>query len=125
MGRICGRRGGAGGVVTVSGGGKVVRGRMRATRRYFFGALGAVAASKAAADSANSTIDLGLIGCGARGRGVIVPNFGKMPGVRFTAVCDVNSKYGAEDRVRSGGERVAAYAGCRAVVEHKKHGELV
>jgi len=92
---------------------------MTATRRYFFGALGAVAASKAAPDSANSTINLGLIGCGARGRGVIVPNFGKMPGVRFTAVCDVNSKYLAEVRERAGGERVAAYADYRKLLEDK------
>lgn len=95
------------------------------TRRFFFGAMGTVAAGigaksgSAAPNSANSTIQLGLIGCGARGRGVIVPNFGKMPAVRFTAVCDVNAKYLAEVRERAGGERVAAYADYRKLVEDK------
>ncbi|MBL8173527.1 MAG: Gfo/Idh/MocA family oxidoreductase [Bryobacterales bacterium] len=95
------------------------------SRRFFFGALGAAAMSvaplrgKSAQIGANSTINLGLIGCGARGRGVIVPNFGKMPGVRFTAVCDVNSKYLAEVRERAGGQRVAAYADYRKLVEDK------
>jgi len=95
------------------------------SRRFFFGAMGVAAMSvdaprvKAAQIGANSTVNLGLIGCGARGRGVIVPNFGKMPGVRFTAVCDVNSKYMAEVRERAGGERVAAYADYRKLVEDK------
>jgi predicted dehydrogenase len=67
----------------------------------------------------NDTIRLGLIGCGARGRGVIIPNFNKVPGTRFTAVCDVNSTYLAEIRQRAGGPQVAAYSDYRRLVEDK------
>lgn len=89
------------------------------TRRIFFGALGAAAAGTRAAPGPNDTINLGLIGCGARGRGVILPNFTAVPGVRFTAVCDVNSQYLANLRERAGGERVGAYSDYRKLVEDK------
>ena len=91
------------------------------TRRIFLGALGAASAGNAArgAPGPNDTINLGLIGCGARGRGVIIPNFTKIPGARFTAVCDVNSKYLADCRRLAGGERVAAYSDYRKLVEDK------
>jgi predicted dehydrogenase len=64
-------------------------------------------------------IKLGLIGCGARGRTLLIPRFTKMPGVQFTAVCDVNSKYLAEGREAAGGQRVAAYADYRKLAEDK------
>ncbi len=83
------------------------------TRRFFLGS------SAASAAGPNDTINLGLIGCGARGRGVIVPNFSKIPGTRFTAVCDVNSKYLAQLRAQAGGERVAAYSDYRKLVEDR------
>ncbi len=91
------------------------------TRRIFFGSLSAGAALRASARTVapSDTINLGLIGCGARGRGVILPNFTKVPGVRFTAVCDVNSKYRADLRQRAGGEGVAAYSDFRKLVEDK------
>ncbi|MBI4909556.1 MAG: Gfo/Idh/MocA family oxidoreductase [Acidobacteria bacterium] len=90
------------------------------SRRIFLGSLGLGAATaRAKAASANDTINLGLIGCGARGRGVILPNFTKIPNVRFTAVCDVNSKYLANLRERAGGERVTAYSDFRKLVEDK------
>lgn len=93
----------------------------RSTRRFFIGAMGGAVAlrARAAQNSANSTIQLGLIGCGARGRGVIVPNFNKVPGVRFTAVCDVNAKYMADVRERAGGATVAAYADYRKLLDDK------
>ena len=67
----------------------------------------------------SDTINLGLIGCGARGKGVHIPGFLKLPGTRFTAVCDLNSKYLAEGRVKAGGENVAAYKDFRKLVEDK------
>lgn len=91
------------------------------TRRVFLGTAGASAAGRIARarPGPNDTINLGLIGCGARGRGVIVPNFSKIPGTRFTAVCDVNSKYLADVRERAGGAPVAAYSDYRKLVEDK------
>lgn len=94
------------------------------SRRQFLGAPAAFAAGVYAAGAAarpgpNDTINLGLIGCGARGRGVMIPGFQKLPGVRFTAVCDVNSKYLAMARESAGGERVAAYQDYRKLVEDK------
>ena len=90
------------------------------TRRIFLGALGAAAQNTARARTGpNGTIHLGLIGCGARGRGVIVPNFSKVPGTRFTAVCDVNSKYLGDLRQKVGGGSVAAYSDFRGLVEDK------
>jgi len=84
------------------------------TRRQFLAASVA-----AAARGANDTINLGLIGCGARGRGLLIPRFSAFPGVRFVAVCDVNSKYLAEGRKRAGGDRVAAYSDYRKLLENK------
>ena len=37
---------------------------------------------------ANDEIRLAVIGCGVRGAGTHVPEFGKLPGVRIAAVCD-------------------------------------
>lgn len=91
------------------------------TRRIFLGTLGVASAGNLARANPgpNDTLNLGLIGCGARGRGVIIPNFTKIPGVRFTAVCDVNSKYLADCRRLAGGERVAAYVDYRKLVEDR------
>ena len=86
----------------------------KTTRRMF---LGASAAILGAAPS--DTINLGMIGCGARGKGVHIPGFLKLPGTRFTAVCDVNSKYLAEGRMKAGGEKVAAYKDFRKLLEDK------
>jgi predicted dehydrogenase len=67
----------------------------------------------------NDTINLALIGCGARGRSVLIPGFVKLPGTRFVAVCDVNSKHLADGRQRAGGERVAACHDYRKLLEDK------
>ncbi len=83
------------------------------TRRHF------LYASSAAAAAPSDTINLGLIGCGARGRGVHIPGFLKYPGVRFTAVCDVNSKYLEQGRALAGGARVAAFHDYRQLLESK------
>lgn len=89
------------------------------TRRIFLGAAGAAVNRAWAQSGPNDTINLGLIGCGARGRGVILPNFSKIPGTRFTAVCDVNSQYAAELREKAGGARVALYSDYRKLVEDR------
>jgi len=95
------------------------------TRRRFLGAsgtalaAGAYAGGAAAKPGPNDTINLGLIGCGARGRERFLKFFTKQPGVHFTAVCDVNSKYLAMGRELAGGDRVAAYKDFRKLVEDK------
>ncbi len=89
-------------------------------RKFFFASSAAAVAGRTIAKAGpNDTIGLGLIGCGARGRTLIIPQFSKMPGVRFNAVCDVNSKYLADGRERAGGERVAAYSDYRKLLEDK------
>lgn len=91
-----------------------------ASRRRFLGAsAGAFAAGAAAQPGPNDTINLALIGCGARGRGLHIPRFARMPGVRFVAVCDVNSKYLAQGREIAGGDRVAAHKDYRKLLEDK------
>ncbi len=91
------------------------------TRRGFLGVTGAAtyAAGANVRPGPNDTIHLGLIGCGARGREVHIPGFLKLPGARFVAVCDVNSKYLAEGRELAGGERVAEYHDYRKLLEDK------
>ncbi|HFB97775.1 MAG TPA: twin-arginine translocation signal domain-containing protein, partial [Bryobacterales bacterium] len=77
------------------------------TRRNFLRSAGAAAAwagpgpyaaAAPARPGPNDTIGLGLIGCGARGRKRFIPYYNEQPGVRFTAVCDVNAKYLEEGR---------------------------
>lgn len=84
------------------------------TRRNFLAASGAAYAA-----GPNDTINLALIGCGARGRELLIPRFKGLPGTRFVAVCDVNSKYLADGRERAGGERIAAYHDYRKLLENK------
>lgn len=93
----------------------------KTTRRSFLGASSAAVATGWAGvkPGPNDTINLALIGCGARGRTLIIPSFSKLAGTRFVAVCDLNSKYLAEGRKRAGGERVAAYHDYRKLLEHK------
>jgi predicted dehydrogenase len=85
-----------------------------ATRRQFLASAGATAAP-----GPNDTINLALIGCGARGRSLLIPRFLALPGTRFTAVCDVNSKYLAQGRALAGGDRVNAYSDYRRLLEQK------
>ncbi len=95
--------------------------RRTLSRRYFLGATGAaLPAGRAAARYApNDTIHLALVGCGARGRTLLIPRFQKLPGVRFTAVCDVNAKHLAQGRELAGGSRVAAYHDYHRLLEDK------
>ena len=99
----------------------------KSTRREFFGASAAAGiavprnygAGAVAAPGPNDTINLALIGCGARGRTLIIPRFLGLPGTRFVAVCDVNSKHLADGRQRAGGDRVAVYNDYRKLLEDK------
>lgn len=89
-------------------------------RTFFIAAAGwpALGTSRRKPD-VNDTVRLGLIGCGARGRTLFIPFYSRLPGVQFTAVCDVNSSYLAQARDAAGGERVAAYADYRKLVDDK------
>lgn len=100
------------------------------TRRGFLGTTAATAAVAAwngahlyAADAParpgpNDTINMALIGCGAQGRHG-TRGFMKLPGVRFVAVCDVNSTRLAEGRELAGGDKVATYHDYRKLLEDK------
>jgi predicted dehydrogenase len=92
---------------------------MTTRRRFLAGAGGALAGMARANTSPNGSVNLGVIGCGARGRSVVIPVFSRIPGVRFTAVCDLNAKYLAEARERAGGPAVAAYSDFRKLLEDK------
>ena len=65
----------------------------------------------------NEMINLGLIGCGTRGS-QLVGYFLSLPGVRFAAVCDVNSQRLAKVREIAGGEKVLAYHDYRKMLEN-------
>ncbi len=99
------------------------------TRREFLGLTAAAAAtgwagaSLFAADASakpgpNDTIQIGMIGCGARCCQTL-PSFMQHPGARVTAVCDVNSKRMAEVRELAGGEKVRAYHDFRDLLADK------
>ena len=92
------------------------------SRRIFLGASAAGLAARAARTAQagpNDTLNLGLIGCGARGRGLLIPSFQKFPATRFTAVCDLHAEHLADGRKRAGGDRVAAYHDYRKLLEDK------
>ncbi|MEK7405312.1 MAG: Gfo/Idh/MocA family oxidoreductase [Acidobacteriota bacterium] len=90
----------------------------KSTRRKFLGASGAAVTGAWTGAGPNDTINLALIGCGARGTYVLT-NFLKLAGTRCVAVCDVNSKRLADGRKRAGGERVAAHHDYRKLLEDK------
>ena len=101
----------------------------RTTRREFLGRTTAAAASAwtgaglfaagaSASPGPNETINLGVIGCGARLQNVL-PSFVKSPGVRVTAVCDVHSAHMANVRQKAGGEKVRAYHDYRKLLDDK------
>ena len=101
----------------------------RTTRRRFLGTTAAAttalavgqlyAAGAQAGPGPNETVNLALIGCGARGAGQVMPSFMKLPGVRMVAVCDVNSTHLAHARERAGGQQVAAYDDYRRLLDDK------
>jgi len=72
-----------------------------------------------AKSSPNETINVGLIGCGVRGSQLVEP-FQIAPGVRITAVCDLNADRLAGVREAAGGEKVAAYHDYRKLLEDKQ-----
>ncbi|MHB0957030.1 MAG: Gfo/Idh/MocA family protein [Pirellulaceae bacterium] len=100
----------------------------RNTRRQFLStsvaatgalAVGHLYAARAAAHPGpNATVNLALIGCGARGAGQVMPSFQKLPGVRIVAVCDVHATHLANARQVAGGDSVAAYHDYRKLLEH-------
>ena len=75
------------------------------------------AADAEATPGPNEMINLGLIGCGVRGPD-LMNNFLTLPGVRFAAVCDVNSSRMAAARKQAGGEKVLAYHDYRKMLEN-------
>ena len=97
-------------------------------RRTFLGATAAAtatgwagaklyAANATAKPGPNDTINMALIGCGARGGNQVMPSFMELPGVRMVAVCDVNSTNLAQIRAKAGGDRIAAYHDFRKLLE--------
>jgi predicted dehydrogenase len=97
------------------------------TRREFLGAAAATAALGFAAPrlyaadakaSPNDTINLGVIGCGARAREV-VPRFKALPGNRVVMVCDVNSQRMNEVREGFGDGKATAAGDFRRVLDNK------
>ena len=100
----------------------------RPNRRGFLGATAAVAAATwmgarpyaaraGATTGPNDTVNMALIGCGARGANQVMPSFMALPGVRMVAVCDVNSNHLAQAREKAGGEKVAAYHDFRKLLD--------
>ncbi len=65
----------------------------------------------------NDTINMALIGCGARGANQVMPSFMELPGVRMAAVCDVNSKHLERGQVKAGGGSVATYKDFRELLQ--------
>lgn len=101
----------------------------RATRRNFLGVTVAAAASgwagaslfaidASAKPGPNETINLGVIGCGARCR-TVLPSFMNATGTRVVAVCDVHSQHLAQVREMAGGAKVRAYRDFRKLLEDK------
>jgi predicted dehydrogenase len=99
------------------------------TRRVFLGtaaaATAAVAwphrsqqATAAQPQSANSTINLGLIGCGGEGRAVMQSHL-KSPNTRIIAVCDVNEQRLGLGVTDSGNSSIAKYRDFRKLLENK------
>lgn len=89
------------------------------TRRVFLGTAAAAAAVARASAGPNDTVNIGLIGAGARGADQVMPTFQKLPGVRIAAVCDVHSGHLARAREKAGGDRVAAHRDFRKVLDDR------
>ncbi len=87
------------------------------SRRAFVtrGAAGAAAWSLSASDG---ELVVGLIGCGSRGVGYLLPNFKIVEGVRIVAVCDV-FKPNLEKGAAAAGSGVDTYGDYRRVLERK------
>jgi len=101
----------------------------RATRREFLGTAAAATAamtwprSRASAapapqSSPNSTINLGLIGCGGEGRAVLQAHL-KCPNTRVAGVCDVNQDRLAQGVRDTGDSSIPAYRDFRELLDNK------
>jgi predicted dehydrogenase len=100
------------------------------TRREFLGTTAAAAAATwvgaktyaagaEAKPGPNETVNMALIGCGGRGRGVMREHMA-VPGVRMIAVCDVNEPRMTAARQEAGGEKVLTYHDYRKLLENKE-----
>ena len=75
------------------------------------------AAERTSALGANDTINVGVIGCGARGK--YLSYISQItPGMRVVALCDVNEKHLAEVH-KDAGEKPAIFRDFRKLLEHK------
>ena len=100
----------------------------KTSRRNFIAGAASAAAGVAVArgyalgadskNSPNDKLNVALIGCGARGRQVLI-SFKNNPGVRMVAACDVNSKYLAHGRHLLGGEKIVAEKDFRKIMDNK------
>ena len=96
----------------------------RTTRRRFLGASAAACwavpqlYAAEATSSPNETLNLGVIGCGARGRQVL-RRFKELPGNRVVAVCDVNWKHANHVKDHYGGGKVPMHGDFRKLLDQK------
>ena len=101
----------------------------RTTRRQFIGqsaVLGSgfwisgsrrLTAGMGVKRGAGDTVNLGLIGCGHRGR-QLLSEYVKIPGARVIAVCDVDGRRVAKARQEAGVETVTPYRDYRKLLEN-------
>lgn len=101
----------------------------QSSRRGFLGVTAAAAtaawaggqtyaAGASAKAGPNDTVNVGLIGCGGRGK-YLMSRFKELPGVRIVAVADVNDPRTAAARQLAGGEKVQAFHDYRKLLENK------
>ncbi|NLX56327.1 MAG: Gfo/Idh/MocA family oxidoreductase [Planctomycetaceae bacterium] len=101
----------------------------RATRREFLGTAAAAtaamtwsrnraSAAPAPQSSPNSTINVGLIGCGGEGRAVLQAHL-KCPNTRVAGVCDVNQDRLAQAVRDTGNSSIPAYRDFRELLDNK------
>ncbi|NLS96241.1 MAG: Gfo/Idh/MocA family oxidoreductase [Planctomycetaceae bacterium] len=100
----------------------------KATRRAFLGTAAATATAawassrtgtaRAAEAGPNSTINIGLIGCGGEGRSVMRGHM-QCPGTRVVAVCDLNEQRLGQGVKATGNDSVATYRDYRKLLDDK------
>jgi len=99
------------------------------SRREFLGTTAAAAAATwaggrtyaAAADrkpGPNEIVNMGLIGCGGRGRGVMQRHL-QVPGVRMVALCDLHEARLALGVKASGNDQIATYDDYRKLLDNQ------
>ncbi len=98
----------------------------KTTRRKFLGTLAGATATLAvgspyaagAQQSPAETVNLGLIGCGGRGR-ALLREFQHVPGARIIAVCDVYEPRMLSAQKAAGGDKILTYHDYRKLLENK------